>query len=158
MALTFDVSNIKDHETVTTHPEDLGKKEGRRWHPITDMLIGASMGVELGTIEEKNVDEWVWRLAFLQSLRGPHAHLGDKPLYLRQGDVEKHIGLRTNVTTVASRHSWLNGRCKHASPNSFSCGPMTKATSAYDLFQAAYEAVAAEAEAEAAEAEAKIFS
>ena len=103
MSLNFDLSEVKARlgdrwEEVTTHPDDIGKKE-QQWHPVTNALIWKTMAVDLGEITEENIDEWVWRVQFLQALDG--AEFGDGEsgeAFIVRKDLEDHIGLSTNVS------------------------------------------------------------
>lgn len=102
MSLNFDLTEVQKRlgdrwEEVTTYPDDIGK-EKQRWHPVTDSLIWKTMAVDLGIIKEDNIDEWVWRLQFLQALDGAEFSDGEgNEAYITRQDVEDHIGLRTNV-------------------------------------------------------------
>lgn len=101
MALNFDVSKIKDYQRVTTDPANKSK-----WHPVTDALIWKTMSVDLGSITEKNIDEWEYRLKVLRLMDGPEFEHHGKKVCLTREDLEMHIGLVTNVTTK-SRKQWL---------------------------------------------------
>lgn len=102
MALNFDVLNVKDFKTVCSHPIEKGK-----WHPVTNALIWKTLQVDLGDINDRNVDEWWYRVRLLQLLEGPELQFNEgPPAYLTYRDIKMHVGLRTNVTTRA-RTYWL---------------------------------------------------
>lgn len=110
MPLTWDVTNIKDHERVTTDPNDATK-----WNPVTFTLVQVAMIVDLGTVDADNIDEWMYRLAYLH-VTGRGSHLietkkkGRKTTVTERtftrAELEAHIGLRMNVSTM-SRKQWL---------------------------------------------------
>jgi hypothetical protein len=113
MPVHWDVSKIKNHEIVTTHPKD-----PNRWHPLTDALVNACSAVGLTDISEKNFEEWLWRLAFMEAVGeggmlfdwfDDKGNQLDKPRernYTR-AEIESHIGLRTNWGTL-TRQQWLS--------------------------------------------------
>jgi hypothetical protein len=70
-------------------------------------LVWASVGLDLGSITEKNVDEWVFRLWHQHRVQLDFIHLGDKPDPKEvEGWVRRWIGLSTNVPTL-TRKTWL---------------------------------------------------
>ena len=102
MPLNFDVSQVKDYKTLCTDPHD-----SKKWHPVTNCLIHKTMAVDLGDINERNVDEWWYRVRLLQLLDGPDFEFNDGQKFcLTYRDIKAHVGLRTNVTTKA-RTYWL---------------------------------------------------
>lgn len=111
----FDMKDVANYETVTTHPHDLGKKEKVRWHPVTHAIIYNMMAIQLGKITKDNLDEVYFRTRILQLITGAEFHWNDKDVYLTKEDFELHIGLRTNVSdksreqflkTVFENHTW----------------------------------------------------
>lgn len=111
MSLNFDLSAVKNYETVTTHPNDLNE-EKQRWHPVTDALIWKMLAIDINSIKEDNVDEVWFRIRLLQILDGPefrwggHSGVEQSEASLTKQDVIDHIGLSTNVSTK-SRKDWL---------------------------------------------------
>lgn len=101
MALTWNVTKILGHETVTTLRDTDGDPiivdGSEQWHPVTQTLVFALMGIGVREITEQNVDE-VWRrIALAQALgqvitRDP----------ITPADVVRHIGLSTNVSTFTA--------------------------------------------------------
>lgn len=100
MSLNFDVSAIKNHEVVTTHPDD-----PHRWHPTTDALVMMAMVIEMGKITEANWRTYWARVHAYESLFGSykrkyaddsHTTIVDEPI--TPDDVKAHIGLRMNVS------------------------------------------------------------
>lgn len=139
MALNFDVSGIRNYQVVTTHPEDVGK-ENQRWHPVTEALIFASMEVDLCMIAEGNVEEWAWRLGLMQCIKGPWLLLNDKPLKLKLGDIQTHIGLRTNVSTISNRWTWARRKLGNVSIRDLNMEGLAQ-ESASDLINKHYAAL-----------------
>lgn len=138
MALNFDVSQIKDFRTVTTHPEDIGKVK-QRWHPVTDAILWTTMSVGLGTITSSNIDEWIYRLTLLQKISGAELTLGpNTKVFITKEDIEMHIGLATNVTSL-SRSKWLKHHLSEESVLKDSPS-VAQGKSARDILQEAIEA------------------
>lgn len=84
--------------TQVTNKEEI--LDGREW-AITECLIFATMVVNLPGITAKNLDEFERRLNLFQFnvehlIRG---HDG-KPAYFTRADLERRIGLHTNVTAL----------------------------------------------------------
>ena len=74
---------------------------------ICERLIWETMAVDLGSIEEKNLDEWVFRCAVLQTMRG---RLNDNFGPVTKDFLRPYIGLVTNVADT-SRAKFMN-KCK----------------------------------------------
>jgi hypothetical protein len=98
MPLTWDMHSVKDVENL--HSDD------HEW-AISESLIWASIGVDLGSITEDNVDDWVFRLALIQKIDGAYMRLNGKPLFLVREHVERRIGLRVNVVNM-TKTKWIN--------------------------------------------------
>lgn len=103
MSLNWNISKVKDHKKlcwVTAEhdaPEDGTKKGDRVMAPTTNALIWSSMIVELGSITEKNADEWRWRLNRLVEIGCAPYNRGDKPWVPTLDEIKAHVGLSTNV-------------------------------------------------------------
>lgn len=115
MALTWDVSSIKDHESVTTSP--FKDEEGNdKWHPVTMALISIAVTCGIDSITEKNLGDVWLRVQAYQRVYGPLVSMnlpyGD--VYLTRDDVEAHVGLRTNACRVTNSafDKWLLYRVK----------------------------------------------
>lgn len=136
MSLDFDVSQVKDHAKVTTSPYVVNDK--KKWHPVTNALIWKSMDVDLGSITEKNVDEWWFRIRMLQLFDG--AEIGfndDTEAFLTKDDIKMHIGLHTNVVTK-SRFAWMQ-RVFNSKQQAF-LAEQGQAKSAHAFIQERYDA------------------
>ena len=114
MSLNFDFSTMierlgqAEYDRITDSPFEKGK-----WHPVTDALIWRCMSLEMRGIDEKNVDEFIWRCKFLQSLTGTHDMANNKmDIWITEQDIRNHIGLSTNVTQK-TRDQWLRGFKNH---------------------------------------------
>lgn len=103
MSLNFKLDKIKDYQTVCWQDEKLSA--------VTDGLIWATMGVGLGEITEKNINEWLVRLTFSDKLFGTMLGLaGEKGERVERPftrwELVQHIGLRTNVVNEP-RAKWM---------------------------------------------------
>jgi hypothetical protein len=97
MALRWDSTSC-----VTPEPVDDNDFNGR------ELMIWGSVFVEIGEITEKNVDEWVFRIKFLEEIK---QSVSRDPIPDLESLVRRWIGLRMNVSTE-TRRKWLNKRMK----------------------------------------------
>ena len=75
-----------------------------------DLLILGSMGLGMQAITARNLDEWMWRLAFL---RQTGIDLGiDADLPMLREAVARWIGLTTNADSL-SRAAWIKRKIGH---------------------------------------------
>ena len=101
MSLNYDYRNVPEH--ITTSPFD-----DTKIHPVTNYLIWSSLLTGISSITEKNVDEVFRRIAVLQKLEGSEIRYVDSisndwvEIYLTKKDIENHIGLWTNATTLTA--------------------------------------------------------
>ena len=87
MSLTWSITAVKDFGQLHQTHEDGSYELG----PTTERLIFLTMQVDLGEITEKNLDEWIFRLALMKKV-------GWTPrTEIVRADLERHVGLKTNV-------------------------------------------------------------
>lgn len=72
---------------------------------ITDALILATLVVRMGSITKRNWQDFFERLDAAQREDYPLMKCGDQNFYFTKEQVERRIGLRTNMTTV-QRSEW----------------------------------------------------
>ena len=72
-----------------------------------ERLIWETMAVDLGEISEKNLDEWVFRMAVMQTLRN---RINDSFGPVTKDFLRPYIGLFTNVADT-TRAKFMN-KCK----------------------------------------------
>lgn len=120
MSLNWTVDRIADWETVCymAAPCDIpsqGIAEGdRMMNPVTNVLIWATIGVDLPGITRENAAEFYARLRFTERIDGPfliRAEVdGKRPegsaAWITPEEIIAHIGLTANVTKK-SRAQWL---------------------------------------------------
>jgi hypothetical protein len=103
MRLIWDLSNIKNYESVCWVDGDEGDI---RLNPVTETLIYATLSVGLGSITEKNLDEFVGRFRVMERLQGPFMRNGDgSDSRLTDDELAAHVGLVTNVSNE-TRAAW----------------------------------------------------
>jgi len=96
MALTFDVSNIIDHESITTAYKKPGDEDPRvLWNPVTEALVWASIPCGFNSISIKNLDVVQARVAIWQQVTGSLL----LSAFVTHDDVAAHLGLTTNAST-----------------------------------------------------------
>ena len=99
MALHWDLGKIKDYKTVCWINEGADKTLNH----VTECLIWATMIVDLSSITEKNVEEWMWRIYFLTQLRKIDLVYDSVTKDYRtftEEEIQAHIGLGTNASTL----------------------------------------------------------
>ena len=98
MALTWDLTDIKNYEDVCWEKNDDGTD---RLNPVTESLIWLSMGIGMGNITEANANEFYIRVALYEDLFGNMLSTFEngvkKYIPITPEDIISHIGLRTNV-------------------------------------------------------------
>lgn len=101
MSLRFRLEKIENwHETCYL-------ADGKTMKVETEILIWATMSVDLGSITEANIEEWFLRMTFVERLFGTFGTNGDgTPWRITPEVLRRHIGLSTNVTTH-TRAKWL---------------------------------------------------
>ena len=122
MSLNWNVAKVKNFETVCYIMKDDHTKD---FHPITNVLIWLTIMVDLGSITSKNISEWTWRITFLRRWNNYTSFVWFEknalninwkekfsPFEITVRDLEKHIGLSTNVANL-SRASWLKKMMKY---------------------------------------------
>lgn len=108
MSLDYNLTAIKDFKTACFTPETKGKVE---MNSTCHLLVFATMNLDLGTIKADNIDEWRWRIAFLNHLEMPVGYTVDDKgkrvnYFPTREKLEPFIGLSTNVATK-SRRTWV---------------------------------------------------
>ena len=109
MALSWQVDGIKDYETVWWEGEK-GSID-RRMNPVTEALIFGTMSVGLGSITDKNVDEFAARFRIIEKIHGAQLYKPDPSgegrvdWFVSDEDFIAHIGLVCNVTNE-TRSKW----------------------------------------------------
>ena len=116
MALTWDLTNIKDSKQVCWIETDEKNDKGEPMYdlnPITNVLIWGSMFVGMDIITEKTYKEFHKRLIEMEIVTGSGMLRAEKTgdnettyLDTRQPTLEEiqlHIGLKTNASRMESR-------------------------------------------------------
>ena len=101
MSLDFDFTAMierlgqEEFDRITDHPTIKGD-----WHPVTSALIWATLSVGFGSITDENADTFANRLLALQAISGGDILTDEGRIVVTREDVHRHIGMRTNVTTM----------------------------------------------------------
>lgn len=97
----------------TPDQQNLVWDENGKMTTTAEALVWAAMLIDIGTIRKNNIDEWHFRIQFLKSIGVTWIEVwnnaeyeGSKPFYPTYDDIADHIGLRTNVSTIA-RLKWV---------------------------------------------------
>lgn len=121
MSLNWNLSEIQNYEEVCflLSPDDIptmGIKAGERvMNPVTNVLIWATMAVDLPGITEDNAAEFFARLRFTEQLDGPmliraEDENGVRPsgvkAFITEEEVLAHVGLACNVSP-RTRAQWM---------------------------------------------------
>jgi hypothetical protein len=114
MALTWNVSQIIDYKELCWNPCDppeIGDDGENRVmiDPITDGLIWATLMTGIGTITEKNYEEFWCRLEMNSLLNGPYMRWGEDAKWRGQSAPETKSGYSLEMVY---RHGVTPSRCK----------------------------------------------
>ena len=90
MSLTYDLSGVKDWETVC-----VTKGEGQK--PKTYAMIMMSMRCGYGEFTEKNYVDIFERIQIYETMMGVFCQIGEVKMPITLADVKAHIGMRINV-------------------------------------------------------------
>ena len=108
MALTWDLTNIKDNETVCWIENEDGTVT---MNPVTNALIMTSMMTNIGEITDKTAPEVYARVHMYEAVHGTFLiKIEDEKrvnVYMTPKDVRAHIGLKTNVWPMETRAKWM---------------------------------------------------
>lgn len=113
MSLDWSIDRVKNFEERCwrENPSD-GPGEGKFTLEVdTYALVWGAMTLCIGSIRNNNIDEWDFRVQFLERLNIDWATMwdGEKsvPVYPTREQIADHVGLGTNVSTMA-RRKWMN--------------------------------------------------
>lgn len=97
MALHWDATKVKNHKELLKHPTD-----PHGMNPVSEAIIwNLGLAVGIPEITPKTIDEVHRRLIVLEnSGRGLLRDNKGKPKPITRADLEAHMGLRTNGTTM----------------------------------------------------------
>jgi hypothetical protein len=108
MSLNFTLDTIANYKEVCW----IGEGDEARMNPVTEALIFGTMSVGLGSITDKNVDEFAARFRVIEKIHGAMLYKPDPEnegqiidWYLSDEDFTAHIGLACNVTNE-TRSKW----------------------------------------------------
>ena len=117
MSLTWDVSTVKDYETLCWIKDDPDHPDRERVNPVTEALVFHCVGISMNGITKANADEFYARVAFVEKHQGSSVKewgedgkIGDRPI--TREDVQAHVGLRTNVSNEPLGR-WVGRNFKH---------------------------------------------
>ena len=98
MALNFDYTRCADRESWSDRDYD-----------VLDTFIWGTICVDLGTITEENIPEWLFRMKIYDAVLGPFfskKYQNEDRFPLGVSHLRKFIGLRCNVVDM-KRKQWL---------------------------------------------------
>lgn len=98
MSLSWNVENIKNYKEVCW-------LEDGKLNPVTNALIWSTISVGLGSITDKNLDEFVARFRIIEKLHGPTIYRDGKEAQLTDEEIAAHVGLYCNVSNE-TRAQW----------------------------------------------------
>lgn len=100
MPLTYDLTKVQNFEDVCfVGPVIKGTTE-RKWNPVTESLIFATLEVGIGEITNDNWQEFYRRLRISEKVSGPYlinVAETDQTRLITPKEVKQHIGLKTNA-------------------------------------------------------------
>lgn len=109
MGLNWNLSNIKDNETLcwSKLSEDWGgMKAGEEiLNPVTEVLIWLTLSTGIPQVTDKTAPEFLARVRMVEATYGAVLHDRDScgnliDKHITAKDVQNHIGLSTNASTL----------------------------------------------------------
>ena len=96
MALNWDTTEVANppHRDSSLPPDTLG-----RWNTVLNQIIWATMAVDIGWIKDADEAKEFYNRYKIWCVNN------DYPVDFSEGELERYIGLRTNVTRL-SRFKW----------------------------------------------------
>ena len=97
MALHWSIERVRDWKEIAEDDEQ---------RKITEAVVWAALVYDLSSIREKTIDEWLFRQEFARRVDDfypiirPRSHDHKRDLFTR-AEIERRIGLGTNVTTTS---------------------------------------------------------
>jgi hypothetical protein len=98
MSLNWNIEQVKDNKQVCW-------LEDGQMNPVTHTLIYSTISVGLGSITDKNLDEFVARFRIIEKLHGPLIWRDGKESLLTDEEITAHVGLYCNVSNE-TRAQW----------------------------------------------------
>jgi hypothetical protein len=93
MALHWSIARVKNWNEIAANDKQRG---------ITDAIVWASLVYDLGAVTEKNIDEWLFRQEFARRVDDFYPlYRGAERCLLTRSEIDRRIGLTTNVTTTS---------------------------------------------------------
>lgn len=127
MSLNYNLTSIKQFDKLCYKRDNAVPKEqwtdnhGWLMNPITNGIIWLTIAVEMGEITEQNVNEFYWRMKFIEKFQQYKILIttrkDGKPgrgFNPSLNDIIRHIGLKTNVSTK-TRGQFLTTQIKKMS-------------------------------------------
>jgi hypothetical protein len=93
MALHWSIARVKDWKEIAENHEQ---------RVITEAVVWAALVFDLSGVTGKNIDEWLFRQKFAHRVDGYQPlYRGIEPSVFTRAELERRIGLSTNVTTTS---------------------------------------------------------
>lgn len=113
MSLDWSIERVQDFESRCWRPSPMAEDKSKNRVVLevdTEALVWAAMMIDVGSIRRTNIDEWHFRIEYLKRLEIEWHSIWDGkksiPTYPTYDQIADHIGLSTNVSTVA-RQKWI---------------------------------------------------
>jgi hypothetical protein len=106
MSLNWSILSVRDHEAVNFNP-----LKPEEIHPVLHYLIFACIPVGMSGITEKNKVKFFERISIYQRMCGPAIKFaGGVQVYVTMEDIERYVGLSTNVSNETDAWFFKNVR------------------------------------------------
>jgi hypothetical protein len=105
MSLDWSVESMKNFDVLTTLTGDSPADLDRKWLPLTEALVWATMHIGINSITEKNWQEFYYRLNKWERLTGTSLRVFNSEVtrYITPLEVYMHIGLYTNASSLSKK-------------------------------------------------------
>lgn len=87
-------------------PDELWLEDNSDLQPTTKAIVHLTMAVGMGEIREATAQEFFARVRLYENMAGATLHTKDGASLITPEDVQRHIGLKTNVANE-TRQTWV---------------------------------------------------
>ena len=102
MSLNWNIEKVQDWKEIA---------DGGDESVTTSVLVNLTMSVGIGTITEKNADEFYARVHLIEQIDGAYRNKDGKGIKFTKDDITRRIGLTTNASNF-SRAEFIKRRMK----------------------------------------------
>jgi len=103
MAIRWNLEDIKGYKELCFYEDKDPIQGGTMMCAVTESLIYATMFIGINEITKKNYLQFFARIKIYEKVQGALRSKGMKDIYYTLEEIEQHIGLGTNASTLTNR-------------------------------------------------------